>query len=105
TQQIWLLDEDGAALGFYALEQQDGGAWLLDSLFVSPQRIGRGYGKQLFAHACELAREQGAQELLIDADPHAEAFYLSRGAQRTGEIAAPVEDDAARVRPQLRLSL
>ena len=44
-------------------------------------------------------REEAA--LLIDADPHAEAFYLAAGAQRVGAVAAPIAGQPDRVLPRL----
>ena len=46
-----------------------------------------------------------AATLHIDADPNAVAFYLACGAVRVGEVAAAIEGEAGRVRPQLRLGV
>jgi hypothetical protein len=42
--------------------------------------------------------------VFIDADPHAEAFYRACGALRIGGVAAPIDGQPQRVRPQLVLS-
>jgi GNAT superfamily N-acetyltransferase len=75
--------------------------WVLEHFWVAPARMGQGVGRALLAHAVALARDGGAQALRIDADPHAEAFYLAQGARRVGEVAAPIAGQAWRVRPQL----
>lgn len=82
-----------------------GGDWLLDHLWVLPGHTGLGIGRALLEAARQLAAAQGASAMHIDADPHAEAFYLAHGAQRIGTIAAPIEGQPGRVRPQLRLSI
>jgi hypothetical protein len=55
----------------------------------------------MWRYALQLAKNQGARTMLIDADPNAEPFYLSRGAVRVGEIAAPIEGNNQRIRPQM----
>jgi len=67
--------------------------------------MGRRVGSALLAHALQLARAGGARELHIDADPHAEAFYVSHGAVRVAQVGAPIEGQPQRVRPQLVLAV
>jgi GNAT superfamily N-acetyltransferase len=96
-------DEAGRVVGFYALER-DGGRCRLEHLWLDPSFIGRGLGRQPFEHAVRAARAPGAAELLIEAEPNAEGFYLHMRAQRVG---APVSrlTGAERVLPQLRYAL
>ena len=79
--------------------------WVLEHFWVAPAAMGQGVGKALLAQAVALARAGGASALSIDADPYAEAFYLAQGAQRVGVVAAPLEAQLERVRPQLLLAL
>ena len=71
-------------VGFYALER-DGGRLRLEHFWLAPSLIGCGLGRQLFEHAVQAAQMLAAAELLIEADPNAEGFYLHMGAQRIGE--------------------
>jgi GNAT superfamily N-acetyltransferase len=96
-------DETGKVIGFYALER-DGGHCRLEHLWLDPSFIGRGLGLQLFEHAVRAARALGAAELLIEADPNAEGFYLHMGAERVGETVSRLTG-AERVLPQLRYAL
>jgi GNAT superfamily N-acetyltransferase len=96
-------DGNGRVVGFYALER-DGGRCRLEHLWLAPSLIGGGLGRQLFEHAVQAAQELGAAELLIEADPNAEGFYLHMGAQRVGETVARVTG-AERVMPQLWYAL
>jgi GNAT superfamily N-acetyltransferase len=82
-------DETGRVVGFYGLAR-DGDRFRMEDLFLAPTLIGRGFGRQLFEHAERTARALGATELLIEADPNAEGFYLRMGAQRVGEIVSRV---------------
>ncbi|KAJ6786667.1 hypothetical protein PWT90_08085 [Aphanocladium album] len=70
-------DDDGATDTF------DG---VLRYLWIHPDRIGRGLGSLLWEHALRRAEQRGMRTLEVDADPHAEAFYLGMGAQRYGTV-------------------
>lgn len=71
--RVYLLEEDGRAVGFYGFTEEDG-ELLLDKLFVDINRIGTGRGKALWQHAVNLARELGRTEFVIGSDPNAAAF-------------------------------
>jgi GNAT superfamily N-acetyltransferase len=90
-------------LGFSALIPGQDVA-TLEHLWVTPPAMGRGVGRALLRHARVTAARLGAQALLIESDPNAEAFYLRSGAERIGTRAAPLPDNPARVLPQLRLA-
>jgi N-acetylglutamate synthase-like GNAT family acetyltransferase len=81
---------EGAAgvLGFSRVVLMDERTAELDALFVDPTAIGTGAGKLLWERSVAVARELGAQDLVLQSDPHAEGFYLSRGARRIGEVAS-----------------
>jgi GNAT superfamily N-acetyltransferase len=53
----------------------------LDKLFVEPDRIRTGCGKQLWRHAVATAREMGASVLTLASDPNAAPFYAAMGAE------------------------
>ncbi|NMB91034.1 MAG: GNAT family N-acetyltransferase [Chloroflexi bacterium] len=82
---VYLGRDPGGVCGFYALTGESP-ALTLDHLWMDPTRMGQGYGRALFEHAVQRARELGAARLDIQADPHAEGFYLHMGAQRCGEM-------------------
>jgi GNAT superfamily N-acetyltransferase len=96
-------DATGQVVGFYALER-DVGRCRLEHLWLAPSLIGGGLGRQLFEHAVQAARALGAAEVLIEADPNAEGFYLHMGAQRIGETVSRLTGEK-RVLPQLRYAL
>jgi GNAT superfamily N-acetyltransferase len=102
SQPAFVLETD-RVVGFYSLRVV-GGACELDNLWVIPSEGGRGYGRELLAHAAHVARSMGIREIAIDADPNAENFYVRCGATVTGAVPAPIEGQPGRTRPQLRLS-
>ncbi|MCI4645026.1 MAG: GNAT family N-acetyltransferase [Hyphomonadaceae bacterium] len=97
-----VADLNGVAAGFVQILSDPEETWL-EGLFVDPIHIGRGIGSQLMRAARQIAIERGARQLEIHADPHAEAFYLSQGAMRVGQV--PSESIPGRYLPQLMLPL
>src|SRR5574342_530947 len=83
-QGVYAEVRGGRPLGFYALVARGAEAELAH-LWVQPAQIGTGLGRALFEHAVRLAQGLAARRLLIEADPHAEGFYLHLGATRIGE--------------------
>lgn len=56
----------------------------LEKLFVDPDRMGEGIGRAMYDWSIETTRKLGASELVIEADPNAEPFYLRMGGIRAG---------------------
>jgi GNAT superfamily N-acetyltransferase len=82
-----VAEQDGRVAGFYALTGEPPEVDLA-MMFVDPAWIGRGVGRALWEHAVDAAARSGAERVTIDAEPHAEAFYLAMGAVRVGEAAS-----------------
>jgi len=99
ARPFFVAEESGDILGFASL-QPSPQAWELDNLWVAPGAMRQGVGSALFAHALAVAAAAHASEIVIDADPNAEVFYLACGARRVGEVAAPIKGQPDRVRPQ-----
>jgi GNAT superfamily N-acetyltransferase len=99
---VYVVESEGEVAGFYRLSGAPP-AGRLEDLFVDPAAIGRGLGRRLLGHAVATACRAGFRELEVEADPNAEAFYLSRGATRIGEVESPVQ--VGRMLPVLRIDL
>lgn len=78
-----LAEYDTKPLGFYALECLNADLYEIEALFVSPEHMGSGVGRQLFDHACAYVRRQGGKKILIQSDPQAVGFYQAMGAELT----------------------
>ena len=96
---VHALVEEAEVRGFYALRPVDERTLDLERLFVDPLALGRSYGRQLFEHAVEAARQRGFHQIDIASDPYAEDFYLRLGAKRVAEVPSPI---AGRTLPLLR---
>jgi N-acetylglutamate synthase-like GNAT family acetyltransferase len=76
---VFVAERDGQILGFYALvDRQDKAE--LDHMWVSPEHMGTGVGKELFIHAMQHAAGRNIPEVEIMSDPNAEGFYTKMGA-------------------------
>ena len=76
---------DDKVVGFYSLELCPENVTELDALFVEPTQIGGGIGRKLMEHAKQLASRLGAKMMIVQADPHAEAFYRAAGGVLVGQ--------------------
>ena len=103
ANESWVAEMNGSPIGFYTLQDKSGNAWL-GNLWVLPEYIGKGIGKQLFLHAVELARQRGYKTLQLEADPNAHGFYEKMGMVKIAEHQSEV-DDQLRSIPVMEIAL
>jgi N-acetylglutamate synthase-like GNAT family acetyltransferase len=101
ANQVYVAESEGDLLGFYALIIRNDKAEL-DHLWVSPEHIGTGVGKELFIHAMQRAAGRNFSEVEILSDPNAEGFYRKMGAHRIGETVSEI-DGQSRTLPRLKV--
>jgi len=101
--EIWMAVVDEATVAYYSLKQESESLWL-DNLWVLPKFMGQGIGKQLFEHALERSRAQGASALKIEADPNAQSFYEKMRGRKVDEHYSEV-DTQTRVLPVMEITL
>jgi ribosomal protein S18 acetylase RimI-like enzyme len=89
-------------IGFYALVSEDG-QFRLEHLWIKPEFIGGGIGRELLRHAVNLAITLNAEAIEIVSDPHAAEFYEKMGARRVGEEITEI-DGRPRILPRLRIA-
>lgn len=93
---VYTASVDEEIVGFYALVGE-GAKVTLDHLWLLPAQMGAGVGRQLFNHAIETARQRGATEVEIEADPNAATFYEHLGATHVGENVYTLEGQPRRL--------
>lgn len=101
ANQVFLAEKDDQILGFYVLIIRQEKA-VLDHLWVTPEQIGSGVGKELFLHAMQRAARRNVSEIEITSDPNAEGFYRKMGAHRIGEAVSEI-DGQPRSLPRLAI--
>ncbi len=99
---VEVLDSAGGLVGVFRLRRRTELAFLMD-LWIEPAAMGRGYGRRAFERAAAVARSWGAGVMELEADPHAEPFYVHLGAVRVGM--SPVTVVPGRAVPLMRYAL
>lgn len=82
---VFVIEADSRVAGFYSTRPLSPSSVELDGLFVEPEFIGTGLGRQLVAHARQIAIAAGATTMVIQGDPNASSFYLAMGAAPAGQ--------------------
>lgn len=99
-----VAEDDDGPCGFVCLKTDpEGNAGEVASLFVHPDRQGRGVGRRLWAAVEQAAREKGLAALHLDADPAAEPFYRGLGLSTVGAV--PSGSIPGRRLPHMRIDL
>ncbi len=101
NNQVYVAEKEGVISGFYALCVTDQQAEL-EHMWVTPEAIGTGVGKELFLDAMERAATLQVREIGISADPNAAGFYERMGATHVGDTDASI-DGQARKLPRLKI--
>lgn len=76
--------------GFCALIQS-GAKVSLEHMWIDPEFMGRGIGRDLLSHALKAAATLNVDTVEIESDPNAEGFYKKMGARRIGEVSSELE--------------
>jgi GNAT superfamily N-acetyltransferase len=83
THETYKASIQERILGFYSLSRGSEPI-RLEHLWVLPENMGRGVGRELFLHAVGRVKAAGFSSLLIESDPNATGFYEQMGAWVTG---------------------
>ncbi|HEY2780193.1 MAG TPA: GNAT family N-acetyltransferase [Steroidobacteraceae bacterium] len=81
---VFVLEQDGAIVGFSAILPREDGDTELDALFVEPDIQRQGIGRRLIEHCAAVARSAGSRSLHVIGNAHAKEFYLSCGFEILG---------------------
>ena len=101
--ESWATEIDHEPIAFYTLQEKDGNAWI-ENLWVLPDYMGQGVGRQLFLDAISRASQIGYKTLRLEADPNVVGFYEKMGMHKIGERHSEV-DGQPRVLPIMEISL
>jgi predicted GNAT family N-acyltransferase len=100
SAQIVAVDESGV-IATCRLRDLGEGAWKLERMAVEARLRKLGVGSRLLARAEDVAREEGAREMLLHAQRRAEAFYASNGYVAEGETFMEAEIEHVAMRKAL----
>lgn len=79
--EFYILNYEGADLGYTAIEQKDATAWKLHKIYLSQKLHGRGLGKYQLQTMEDITRNYGAEYLYLNVNRYNKAleFYKARG--------------------------
>jgi GNAT superfamily N-acetyltransferase len=83
---VFVLEQEGAVVGFCAILPREDGDTELEALFVEPSIQRQGIGKRLVEHCAEIARSKGSTTLHVIGNLHAQQFYLACGFSTIGSF-------------------
>jgi GNAT superfamily N-acetyltransferase len=83
--RVRVAERDGRVVGFATTVDGDG-VLELDDLFVEPDSMRRGVGRDLIVDLVSNARQRGARRVEVTANDHAMDFYATVGFVRDGVI-------------------
>jgi ribosomal protein S18 acetylase RimI-like enzyme len=86
---VFVAEAGAEVIGMASLEETPERAEI-GHLWVLPKAQGVGIGLELFTTIVELARAHGRNEISVESDPNARAFYERLGAVWVRDVPAPV---------------
>jgi predicted GNAT family N-acyltransferase len=99
---VYLERQQDQIVGYYSYWAETETKAKLDNLFIAPEHIGSGLGKQLLFDFLDRVKDEGYQIVILDADPHAAEFYKKFGFKVVGKRASSV---SGRFLPIMELSV
>ncbi len=76
NKEFYVAEENGAVIGFGILNQASGE---VEAVYVMPEAVGRGIGKEILRKLEEKAQDLGLKSLHLDSSLNAVSFYRSAG--------------------------
>lgn len=89
-QPVYVFWDNGTPAAFWGLESS-GDGWELAFFYVEEARLGRGLGRQLWAHLTGWCRERGIAQFRFVTSPEAAAFYAKMGAVQEGLVPSVID--------------
>lgn len=86
------LTENDLILGYYSYLFENEKTVKLDNLFILPEHIGKGFGKQLLLDFLNKMKEEKIERIILDSEPNAESFYSKMGFVKIGEFETSIKN-------------
>lgn len=82
---VCVIEENSLIVGFYGVITDKCEA-LLEYFYITPECIGKGYGKAMWKHLIYTMEKKIMNKINLVTSPQAKDFYIKMGAQLIGEI-------------------
>jgi len=84
-KSVYKLTKNNTIIAYFSYFELSKSSVKLESLFVEPEYIGQGIGKQLMEDLINRIKNLAYKNVLLDADPNAENFYAKLGFKVIGK--------------------
>jgi len=91
ANKVFKLCFEESTIGYYSYIQIDSITVKLDNMFISPEYIGKEFGKFLMEDFLERVKKDKIENIIIDSDPNAEGFYKKFGFEVIGKLESSIE--------------
>jgi len=103
VNSVYKLVFEDRIVGYYSFYFKDVKTVKLDNLFISPEYIGKGFGRLAMNHFLMTVNLLGEiNTITLNADPNAEMFYTKFDFVKVGQIETKIKD---RYLPVMELNL
>ena len=104
VSKVKVLFIENKLAGFYSFYINDTDQLELDNFFLAPDVLYKGYGKVLWSHCLDTAREyKDRRHFILWSSLEGVSFYLKRGCVKIGEKPSPA--DTTLVQPMFQYNL
>ncbi|MEM9337795.1 MAG: GNAT family N-acetyltransferase [Bacteroidota bacterium] len=79
NHHVYVVKENEQTIGYYSFQYLSKSAIRLDNIFIEPDYIGKGIGKQLMNDFLKRIKALTVQTVTLDAEPNAAGFYQKFG--------------------------
>lgn len=91
-KEVYKLTNGNDLIGYYSYFKLNDLDLKLDSLFVEPKCIGKGFGKMLMSDFLQRMQNTKFERIVLDADPNVEKFYEQIGFKVIGKLETSIKD-------------
>lgn len=92
SNNVYKLIIDNLVIGYYSYIYLNNKEVKLDNLFVSPDYIGKGFGKLLMYDFLKRIRNSDGTKIVLDSEPGAENFYKLFGFIKVGQLETSIKN-------------
>ena len=80
-----VMEYEGKTIGFWGLREENR-KWELDFFYITPEYIGKGYGRHLWNHLTDECKKRSIHEFQLVTSPQSVLFYQKMGAVVVGQV-------------------
>jgi predicted GNAT family N-acyltransferase len=92
TNNVFNIVVNNKIVGYYSFFENEENNVKLDNLFILPDYIGKGFGRDLMNDFLTRIKKTGTKKVTLDSEPNAEKFYAKFGFKKVGQMETSIKD-------------